>query len=66
MPAIIDALPVIIDLIARLAPGFQHLITWVMAVRPILQQDGAWTPELQEAFLQSLIKTKTDPAYQPD
>ena len=66
MPAIIAALPVIIDLIARLAPGFQHLITWVMAVRPILQQDGAWTPELQEAFLQSLIKTKTDPAYQPD
>ena len=66
MPAIIAALPVIIDLIASLAPGFQHLITWVMAVRPVLQQDGAWTPELQEAFLQSLIKTKTDPAYQPD
>jgi hypothetical protein len=66
MNEIVTALPVILDLIAKLAPGFAHLINWVMAIRPILQQSEAWTPELQEAFLQALLKTKTDPAYQQD
>jgi hypothetical protein len=65
-PAVIAAIPVVLDLIAKLAPGFQHLISWIMGIRTVLAQDQAWTPELENAFIASLISTKTDPAYAPD
>ena len=65
-PAVIAAIPVVLDLIAKMAPGFQHLIAWIMGVRTALSQDQAWSPELENAFIASLIATKTDPAYLPD
>ena len=65
-PAVIAAIPVVLDLITKLAPGFQHLINWIMGIRTVLAQDSAWTPELENAFIASLIATKTDAAYQPD
>ena len=66
MPAVIAALPTIFELIRLAVPGVQNLIQWVLAVRTTLQQNAAWTPELEEAFIASLVATKTDPAYQPD
>lgn len=66
MEAALLALPVILELISKLTPGFMHLLNWVVQVRALARQSAAWTPELEEAFIQSLIATKTNPAYQPD
>lgn len=66
LAAIVASLPEIFKLISLAVPGVQHLIDYVFKVRDVLTQSGHWTPEIQAAFIQSLIATKTDPAYQPD
>ena len=66
MPAVIAALPTVLELIRLAVPGVANLIAWVLAIRTTLQQSAAWTPALEEAFIASLVATKTDPAYQPD
>lgn len=65
-PAIIASLPAILDLISKMAPGFAHLINYVSTVRTVLKQSEEWTPELESAFVESLLATKTDPAYRLD
>lgn len=66
MAAALAALPNIMQLIGMGVPLVQHLITWVMGVRDMAKQSKEWTPELEQAFIDSLIATKTDPAYAPD
>ena len=59
-------LPVILAAIPTITTGVNYLISWVESVRQALKQSGEWTPEMETAFLNSLVATKTDPAYQPD
>ena len=47
--------------------GVQELVAFITKARANLQQSGEWTPELESAFLQSLIdRALHDPAYHPD
>lgn len=57
--ALIAALPTI-------SVGVTHLIDWIGAVKKAAQQNAAWTPEMEQAFVNALLATKNDPAYQPD
>jgi len=66
MTAALAALPTIFELIRLAVPGVQNLIAWVLAIRTTLQQSAEWTPAMEEAFIASLVATKTAPAYQPD
>lgn len=67
MPAAILAiLPQIIALIPIITTGVEHIIAWINSIRTAAQQTGQWTPALETAFLEALIATKLDPAYQPD
>ena len=65
-PAVIAAMPLILDLISKGVPAVIQLINWVAAIRIIAQQSEAWTKEMEEAFIASLIATKNDPAYAVD
>jgi len=65
-PAVIAALPIILDLIAKGVPAVVKLIEWIQAIRTVAQQSQAWTPEQEELFIKALIATATDPAYQLD
>ena len=66
MAAALAALPTILQLITLMAPGFTHLIKWVMSLRLAASQSREWTEEMETAFITALIATKTDPAYTPD
>lgn len=66
MPVVIQTLPAIMQLITLAVPGFTNLITYVREVRATLKQSAEWTPEMESAFLDALLATKTDLAYQPD
>jgi len=65
-PAVIAAMPVILDLIAKGVPAVIQLINWVAAIRKVAQQSEAWTREMEDAFIASLIATASDPAYAVD
>jgi hypothetical protein len=65
-PAIISALPVILDLIQKGVPAVINLINWVVAIRKVAQQNAAWTPDQEDAFMQALIATATNPIYMTD
>ena len=66
MPALLLLLPQIIALLPTVTTGVQYLIQWIASIRGAAQQSGIWTPELETAFLDALLATATDPAYQPD
>lgn len=42
------------------------LIEWITKIRPVAQQSGEWTPEMQKQFEDLLEATKLDPKWQPD
>lgn len=66
MSAILAFLPTIIALIPLLTKGVDEIIHLISLIRDAAKQNEEWTEELETAFLNALIATKTDPAWQPD
>lgn len=66
MAAALAILPSVMQLITLAVPGFTHLINWVMSIRVAARQSAEWTDAMEDAFIASLVATKTNPAYIPD
>ncbi len=66
LTAALALLPTILEYIPKVEVGVESLIAWVQGLRAAAQQSAVWTPAQETAFLEALIATKTDPAYQPD
>ena len=66
MQAALALLPLILQYLPTVTVGIEHLIAWISGVRTAAKQSGEWTPEMETDFLEALIATKNDPAYQPD
>lgn len=67
MPAALLALlPQIIALIPTITSGVSDLISFIASVRLAAQQSQSWTPELETAFLNSLIEKGKSKAWQTD
>lgn len=66
MQAALALLPLILQYLPTVTVGIEHLIAWITNLRTAAKQANMWTPELETAFLEALILTKTDAAYQPD
>lgn len=66
MTAILALLPGILALIPSISNGVEQLIALIGSIRTAAQQTGEWSPELETQFLNALLATKTDPAWQPD
>jgi len=66
MGAILALLPGILSLLPTIVTGAEKIIALIGSIRAASQQSGEWTPELEAAFLNALLATKTDPAYQSD
>lgn len=46
--------------------GVEHLINWIGSLRAAAKQTREWTEELETAFLEALLASRTDPAWQLD
>jgi len=66
MPAILALLPQLIALIPTISSGVGDLIKFIGAVRGAAQQSSEWTPELEKAFLDSLIAKASTTAWKTD
>lgn len=66
MAAILALLPGILSMLPTITTGVEKLVALIGSIRGAAQQSGEWTPDLESAFLNALLATKTDPAYQPD
>ena len=66
MTAALALLPIILQYLPTMTVGVEQLIAWITSVRTAASQASVWTPELETAFLEALIATKTTPAYQLD
>jgi hypothetical protein len=65
-PATLAAIPIIIQLIQAGVPAVVSLINWLQSIRTIAQQSSEWTPEMESAFMNSLIATISNPIYWTD
>ena len=66
MVAILALLPSILALIPTIGAGVKYIIDFIASIRVVAQQSGEWTPELETQFLNALLATRNDPAWQPD
>lgn len=66
LAALLALVPGVLAAIPSMTTGVQQVIALIAAIRTAAIQDGTWTPELDSAFLNALLATKTDPAWQPD
>lgn len=66
MPAVLLALPTILQLIPVVTTGIESLMAFVTATRTAAQQSGDWTPELEKQFVDSLIAKASSPAWKTD
>lgn len=66
LTAALALLPTILEYIPKVETGVEQLIAWVKGVRAAAQQAAVWTPALETSFLEAILATKTDPAYQTD
>ncbi len=55
-----------LQLLPTVETGAVQLWNFITAVRTSAQQTGEWTDTAEAAYQQALLKTKDDPAYQPD
>lgn len=55
-----------ITLLPKIQTGITELINFINTVKTAAQQTGEWTPEMDQAFRDSLIEAGQDPAAQPD
>ncbi len=56
----------LLPLMPKIVVGAEELWKFIDKTREAAQQTGEWKPEIEAAYQQSLLDTKTDPAYQPD
>lgn len=66
MAAALALLPQILALLPTVEVGVEHLIAWIQSIRTAAKQSGEWTPDLETAFLNSLVAWAGSPALQPD
>lgn len=65
--AIIALIPQLIGLLPVITTGVEHFVAWISALRTAAKQSNEWTPEMESAFINSLIlRAVSNPAYQPD
>lgn len=63
MPALVIA---ILTALPQVTTGITHLINWLSEMRKAGQQNGQWTAEMEQKFMDGLIARASSPAYQPD
>jgi hypothetical protein len=66
MPASLAIIAQILPLLPTIAGDVSALIKWIASIRAAATQSAQWTPELEAAFVNSLIALASDPAWQPD
>jgi hypothetical protein len=66
MNAILLLLPQIIALIPTVTTGVREIVSFVEGVRAAAQQSSEWTPELEKAFVESLIARAKSDAWKTD
>ena len=67
MPAALLALlPSLIQLIPTITTGISSLIAFIASIRSAAKQAGAWTPELETAFIDALIAKSSSDAWKTD
>lgn len=66
MASILILLPQIIAIIPTIGRGVETIIALIGSIRSAAKQTGEWTPELETAFLESLLATNTNPVYKQD
>jgi len=67
MPAAIVALlPELIKLIPIISTGVGNLIAFIADIRKAAQQSGEWAPQMEKAFIDSLIAKASTDAWKTD
>lgn len=65
-PAVLTAIPIVIDLVMKGVPAVVSLIQWLQSIRTIAQQSEAWTPQMETDFVNALLATVSNPIYWTD
>lgn len=66
MSAALALIPQLIALIPLVESGASELIGFISKVRVAAQQTGEWTPAMETAFLESLLKMGQGRAWMTD
>lgn len=66
MQALLVLLPQIFALIVGLSGSINGVIDLINKIRDAAKQTGDWTDDMETQYLNAILATRYDPAWQPD